>query len=205
MKQAPFRQLTALAEYLYTELRTDEILLRELDCQPDDICAAKREDMAFHASKNGIAVYQTELPCIAVFPKTLRSSLVHGDKGQNMDLGIQYLCKAHQPDPGETLESRAIHMLHIIWWRLGVYMDAPTTMMQANGIFKLTIDEAEFLPPLENAVRGFNGTGLMAYKYPPYIVAERPLLTSANGEMEIPADYYGTDYTVESTSDGFQT
>lgn len=84
-------------------------------------------------------------------------------------------------------------------------MDAPTTMMQANGIFKLTIDEAEFLPPLENAVRGFNGTGLMAYKYPPYIVAERPLLTSANGEMEIPADYYGTDYTVESTSDGFQT
>jgi hypothetical protein len=205
MKQAKYKQLTAVTDYLYNSLRSDVILTRELDCSPDEICAAKREEMAFVASKDGIAVYGAELPCIAVFPKKASSEFVHGSKGFEVELGVQYLCKAHQPDPGETLEARVTHMLHLVWWRVCEYLQTPTTIMDDNGIYRLYPMAAEFLPPMENSVRGFDGSASMSYKYPPYEVAERTLLTSANGEIEIPAGYHGTDYTVESTSDGFQT
>lgn len=203
-----YTQLSALCEYVLYSMRRHEGLLQELQpAKAEHVLSRVYPYKIFYSAPDGIKAEKVDMPCIGFFPISMTSTVVHGAKGMDVTLGVQFLYQARHPDAGHTREGAAVHHLHLMWWCLSEVLQSPTTMMSAAGIYRLYPDAMDVIPPLANAVRGFDGTAAMSYKYPPYPYQGAVDLEEIRGTWDR-VDEDGNELEgaiLESITDGFNS
>jgi hypothetical protein len=208
---APFLQLDAICDMVATAIRGNVELADAFGVTGKQLCKAVLQRKAFDAKDDSAAIYATEMPCLAIFPKKSQRHFVRGNNGMLTTLGIQYLFK--QPVGADMLQSmeRVNRALHMLWWVICDALQAPNAVTVALLVDSVGADETDYLGPLDDGTCGLDGTGEMTYSMPPYAAKEAVNLETIHGDYILNRLYgdVGTTPTVdplmESTTDDLTT
>jgi hypothetical protein len=126
-----YNQLHTLLAYLKRALRSDPVLLGQLE-RPDNIVASVLEHNPFMEVEDGIPLlFRTQLPCLAIWERgSERVRAVPGEYqglhtrwGEKVDLGLAY---AHQVCHGrDDLHPKAIgaRISKVVRWQMREYLE----------------------------------------------------------------------------------
>jgi len=207
MKIPRYTQLTSVCEHVLQAMQSHAGLMAELQAsQVSHVLRRVYPMRIFYGAPDGMRVEKVDMPCIGIYPQTVRSEWVHGSMGMKVTLGVQYLYQARQPDRGHTLEGAVTHHTHLVWWALCETLQDQTDLMSDAGIHRLYPVSMAPVPPMANAVRGFEGTAEMEYNHPPYPKTGLVDLLAIDGTYNL-VDSDGTsiqDDIMGSYNDGFQ-
>lgn len=171
MRTPDFTQLTDLRAYALTLLQTDADLLEQLDTAKENICRAVVGYKAFAQNEEGIAVYVTEMPCLAIYPTKWEHATVHGRRGMVMDLGIQYLMRAPVGEQSHAMLERVTHWLNAVAWTLfrGLLCpDLTNARLYTGHVWRVHCDSFQAIPMTEGGFTGLDGAGQLETFQPPW-------------------------------------
>jgi hypothetical protein len=191
MNTPPYNQLTGLGEFCKAQLRADEYLTSAAPgpaATADEICKQFVPFQLFAMVGDAVGffdgIHRQNLPVLAIWVKSSKDTIVRGEFGLEVDLGIQYLYPSRASDTTKGLrEARANLWAVAVWWQLRGYLriNLNPTLRSSHHIWNSYPVAMDIMPPTSEPVRGFTASAVMTHKWEPWRTASDAVLLERTG------------------------
>lgn len=193
MRAPQYRQISSVLYYLAENLRRDDIILNQMDCNADSIVRSTMEYWPIDDSKEKASVRTLgQPPCLALYDVSATVGTTWENFSELVTCDLVYVFKP--PVSVLDVHWRAIvsRINKLIWWRLNYYIDQKTnanfwpeqngkTLLENACAYNVWTESREFFSSLDDNLVGFRGVLKMEHNQPPYEIPAAIPLDRING------------------------